>query len=176
MTRLRRRPRAAYRVYDEDEYLAGADPLPVWEEAQVESSAGEPSHGRKLRRLAGAAALTGAVGTVGSVVGLAGLRAHAVDHRKIAERIAPSVRAAALRGHVSAPAHAARRQILHSSLPRRIRRHRTTPARISREPVSEAETSTRMIAVNAPSASATQSAPSGAPAGTRAQSEFGFER
>ena len=111
MTRLRR-SRAVYRVYSEEEYLAGADALAAWKRR---AAAGEPAHGRRLQRLAGAAALTGAVGTVGGVVGLAGLRTHAVDRREIARRVAPPTRAAAFRRHVSAPApaHVARRRIPH---------------------------------------------------------------
>ena len=200
MTRLRRRPRAVYRVYGEEEYLAGADALPAWDGPPSDES----KHGRRLQRIAGAAALTGAVGTVGGVVGLAGLRAHAVDRRKIAERVVPSVRAGALRGHASTPAHVARRQILHPSPPRRMRSHRSTPVRVSLGRASRAEMSAQAIAVDASQrtpphrseideihdrpASAVQgtsteaaSAPQGPPPATpesrpRVQSEFGFER
>jgi hypothetical protein len=112
MTRLRRRPRAVYRVYGEEEYLAGADTLPVREDLTLAEQA---THGRRLQRIAGAAALTGAVGTVGGVVGLAGLRAHAVDRREIAQRVAPSTPGAALRRHASASTHVARDQSQHRS-------------------------------------------------------------
>ncbi len=106
MRRLRGQPRAVYRVYGEDEYLAGVDPF-----ADLESPPAEPaSHLAKwgaptppaaavttrehrLRRLAGAAALTGAVGTVGGTIGLVGLRSHPVD-RQIAANISPPARIA----------------------------------------------------------------------------------
>jgi hypothetical protein len=199
MIRLRRRPGALYRVYDEEEYLA-ADALTVWEG----SPSDEPKRGRRLQRIAGAAALTGAVGTVAGIVGLTGIRAQAVDRREIAQRIGRPVRIAASRGHVSAPAHAARRQIPHPSRSRRVPPHRRTPVQVSRGPGSRAEASARAIAVSAsPStpvhrsdideisdrpASAEQVAATEmvsaaretstiAPdAHPRAQSEFGFER
>lgn len=199
MTRLRRRPGAVYRVYGEEEYLAGADTLFDWDGPPAD----EPKHGRRLQRIAGAAALTGAVGTVGGVVGLAGLHTHAVARREIAERIVSPVRRAGSPAHASAPAHGARRQILHPSPSRRTHTHRRTPAQVSRGPASRAETSARTLAVSAsPStpahrsgideisnrpASARQEAatetasagPQAAPAAEarpRAQSEFGFER
>lgn len=155
MTRLCRRPRAVYRVYDEEEYLAGADPLPAWEEeAQGEPAAGEPSHGRRLQRLAGAAALTGAVGTVGGVVGLAGLRTHAADPREIAQRVMPSARAAALRGNASTPARAAHRQTLHPTRPPSRHARRGAHARVSLSSAKRAETPVREIAVSASTATA----------------------
>jgi hypothetical protein len=139
MTLLRRQPRAVYRVYSEDEYLAGADSLIDWEapvaadreapvmsaldvpaaadrgapvaaagweapvaadrEAPVASDGVAPmaeptvhppspsaspqrcSRERRLRRLAGAAALTGAVGTVGGTIAVVGLRSHPAARR-----------------------------------------------------------------------------------------------
>jgi hypothetical protein len=173
MTRLRRRSTTVYRVYGEEEYLAGADMLTVWEDAPP---AEEPTPGRRLQRLAGAAALTGAVGTVGGVVGLAGLRAHAVDRREIAQRVVPPVRAVALRGHASTPAHMARRWTLHPIRPRRVHARRRTAVRLSHGSASRAETAARTIAVSAPQASAAQHAPAEAHARPQAQSEFGFER
>lgn len=188
MTRPRRR--AVFRVYGEDEYLAGVDTLADWEDV---APAGEPTHGRRLQRLAGAAALTGAVGTVGGVVGLAGLRTHAVDRREIAERIVSSARAAASRGQASAPAHVARRQILRPRPSRRVHAHRGTPVRVSRGQASPVAASARAIGVSAlpstptrrsgideisdPPASAAQESPAAVPdVRPRAQSEFGFER
>ncbi len=198
MTLLRRRPRAVYRVYDEDEYLAGVDPLPVWEEeAQGKSPAGELSHGRKLQRLAGAAALTGAVGTVGGVVGLAGLRTHAPGPREIAQRVMPPARTVAPRGHVSTPVRATRRRrTLHPApWPRGMHRQarRVRAGALSHGPASRVQTVARAIAVNgastataaresavrftrareAPSGQSTEaaSAVSGAPAETASASE-----
>ena len=91
MTRLRAVAQAVYRVYGEDEYLAGADTFADWDVAQAPAE--EPNARTQVcSAFAGAAALTGAVGTVGGVVGLDGLRAHAADRREIAERIVPSMR------------------------------------------------------------------------------------
>ena len=126
------RHRAVYRVYSEDEYLAGVDPFADWDAPMVEltevaapelrevaapeltemtvhiagrsappvipaATVGAGIGERRLRRLAGAAALTGAVGTVGVTVGLVGLRSHPGD-RQIAvvavstpARSAPSI-------------------------------------------------------------------------------------
>jgi hypothetical protein len=81
MTRPRRRSRAVYRVCSEDEYLAGTDPFADWHATPAAEGAGR---GRALRRLAGAAALTGAVGTVAGVVALAASRGHAVERREVA--------------------------------------------------------------------------------------------
>jgi hypothetical protein len=198
MTRLRRRPGAVYRVYGEEEYLAGADALAAW----VQPPADEPKHGRRLQRIAGAAALTGAVGTVGGVVGLAGVRAHAVDRRKIAERIVPPMRVTALRGSASTSAHAARRQILRQSRPRRTHAHRGMASSVSLAPALHTETTARAVAprstpaharraallTSTEAASGVQEAPAEAAgavqetppanpeARPRAQSEFGFER
>jgi hypothetical protein len=173
MTRLRRRPRAVYRVYGEEEYLAGVDTLSAREDLPLVE---EPTHGRRLQRIAGAAALTGAVGTVGGVVGLAGLRMHAVDRREMAQRVMSPVRAVPARGHTSTPAHMARRRTLHPIRPRRVHAHRRTAVRLSHGSALRAETAARTIAVSAPRASAAQQAPAEAHARPQAQSEFGFER
>jgi hypothetical protein len=205
MTRLRRRPRAIYRVYGEEEYLAGADALPAREDAPP---AEEPTHGRRLQRIAGAAALTGAVGTVGGVVGLAGLRTHAraLDRREIAQRTAPPLRAAGSRGHASPSSHLTRREILHRYPSRHAHARRARAERVSQRPASRVGAGARTMVVASasretfaraasapPSASTeTASATRGAPAETpsaagetrpgataarpAAQSEFGFER
>jgi hypothetical protein len=184
MTRLRRRPRTVYRVYDEDEYLAGADAYADWDAAPAH----ETKRGRGLQRLAGAAALTGAVGTVGGVVGLAGLHAHSGDRGESAERSVPSMRTAASRGSASI-AHAVSPHVARRSRPRRrsANRRPVEVAFVSRriETRSAAEIPARMVAVSAPrdtpapgsvAGAATDDAPVAATAGPRAQSEFGFER
>ncbi len=189
--RLRRRPRAVYRVYGEEEYLAGVDTLPVREDLPL---AEEPTHGRRLQRIAGAAALTGAVGTVGGVVGIAGLRMHAVDRREIAQRVLSPVRAVPARGHASTPAHIMRRWTLHPIRPRRMHARRRTAVRLPHGSALRAETAARTIVISAsrstparvaraaPSistdtASAVQGpSPATPDARPRAQSEFGFER
>jgi hypothetical protein len=99
MTRLRRRPGTVYRVYGEEEYLAGLDMLA---DRDVPLRSDEPAHRRGLRRLAGAAALSGAVGAVGGLVGLALVHAHPPDRSELAERSAPSTAMAVRRGSTSA--------------------------------------------------------------------------
>lgn len=192
MMRPRRPPSAVYRVCGEEEYLAGADLFADW----AVPAADERKHGRRLQRIAGAAALTGAVGTVGGVVGLAGLRAHAAAHRELAQRVVPSARAGVSRGHASTSGQVARRGILHPApRPRRIHMHGGggTPVRVSRVPGSEAETAKRAIVVSTArdvpervasaeqdtateAASAAGEVPSTTEARPQAQSEFGFER
>jgi hypothetical protein len=181
VTRLRRQPRAVYRVYDEDEYLAGGDALAGWDAPP----APETKRGRRLQRLAGTAALTGAVGTVGGVIGFAGLRAHPDNRPEIAEHRAPSVRTVTPRTSrnvsgsrnvsVSAVRVTRRRHIAH--LDRRPR------ISVGARPVEVALARTPQIARSVPeiparavAASAVQSAPAEAEARPRAQSEFGFER
>jgi hypothetical protein len=205
MTRLRRRPRAVYRVYGEEEYLAGVDTLSAQEDLPL---AGEPTHGRRLQRIAGAAALTGAVGTVGGVVGLAGLRMHTLDRREIAQRVAPSTPGAALRRHVSASTHVARDQSQHRSPSRRTHERGGVSAQLSLRTASPVRASARGLTARAPriarayeadlgsgasteassaagrvagrapaeAPSAAQQAPPASEARPQAQSEFGFER
>jgi hypothetical protein len=74
---FRRTPRAVYRVYSEEAYLAGANALDEW---PVSPSRDAPG-GRRLRRLSGAAALTGAVGTVGGVIVIVGVGVRSADQR-----------------------------------------------------------------------------------------------
>lgn len=202
MTPLRRRSRAVYRVYSEDEYLAGADALPDWDAPVAEPSslsagpgmpAAQPrstmsgcsarpagaSRERRLRRLAGAAALTGAVGTVGGMVGLAGMRAHAGNRTEIAEHRAPPPRMAVPRTNTSAVRVPRRqRHVVHLDRARRIRagrRSRSAGVTLARTPRSQARHAPE-ISAQAVVASAAQGAPSETEARPGAQSEFGFER
>jgi hypothetical protein len=183
VTRPRRRPRTVYRVYGEEEYLAGAVAL-----ADCAPPADECTRGRRLRRLAGAAALTGAVGTVGGAVGLTALRAHAADRREIAEYRAPYARAAVPRGGGSpAPVRVtSRRHGARLDRPRRARADASRPA-LSRAPRIDTRSTSEMRSVSdtrsasgAPAraivASTVRDAPAEAPAKPRAQGEFGFER
>lgn len=121
MTLLRHQPRTVYRVYTEEEYLAGTDALTDWdaESAQWDEQLPElsvpdvwpqgldrqgspiqaqPSMGisreRRLQRLACAAALTGAVGTVGGAIGLAAMRSHTGDRQLAASNVVPPARTA----------------------------------------------------------------------------------
>jgi hypothetical protein len=85
MTLPRRRcPRAVYRVYTEEEYLNGAGCEPATMEVspviteprgQDPDPRGQDPRERRLRRVAGAAMLAGAVGTVGALVAVDSSRA-----------------------------------------------------------------------------------------------------
>ncbi len=97
MTLLARRARPVYRVYTEADYLqAGADPFADWPAAAVAEPAAGASRERRLRRLAGAAALTGAVGTVGGLLGSALVNGRSTDRLSAgaASRLEASTRAA----------------------------------------------------------------------------------
>jgi hypothetical protein len=172
MRSVRRRSAATYRVYGEEEYLAGVDALA----GRDLPPAGDLGHGRRLQRIAGAAALTGAVGTVGGVVGLAGLRMHTVDRREIAQRVVSPVRAAPARGQASTSAHMMRRRALHPIRIRRMHARRRMAVRRSRGSALRAQTAARTIAVSVPQTSAARYASPETHSGLRAQSEFGFER
>jgi hypothetical protein len=69
MTLLRRTPREVYRVYSETEFFDGTVGVELFTPATALST-----RERRLRRLAGAAVLAGAVGTMGGAVVLAGSR------------------------------------------------------------------------------------------------------
>lgn len=186
MTRLRRRPGAGYRVYSEDDYLTGVDTLADWGALP----AVETMRGRRLSRLAGAAALAGAVGTVGGVIGLAGLRAHSGARRQIAEHRMPPVRMAMPLRSVSSARVTRRRRVTHLDRPRRVRAgarpvraaHARTP-QIEARPVPEVP-ARAVVAARTVMASAARDTPavvearetSPAAEARRAQSEFGFER
>jgi hypothetical protein len=153
MTRLRRRPRTVYRVYGEEEYLAGADALPLREDAPAsrECPSREPAPGRRLQRIAGAAALTGAVGTVGGVLARAELRAHEpahmLDRRELARRIAPPARRASSRAHARTPARLTRRRISHPFASPRAREDSARSVRLSHRPPSPAGAGARRTVV-----------------------------
>jgi len=88
MAILRRVPRQMYRVYSAEEF-ADAGMMTDWDGA----SAREVSRERRFRRLAGAAALTGAVGTVGGAIAFASVGSRSVG-LPIAASGTPQVRAA----------------------------------------------------------------------------------
>jgi hypothetical protein len=143
--RPRRRSRTVYRVYNEEEYLAGADALSAGGDVppSCERPSHGPTHGHRLQRIAGAAALTGAVGAVGGIAGLAEMRArtpahaHVLDRHEIAQRVAPAVRSAPSRAGMSPPLHGARRRISHRRLPsRHAHVGRTRPVRVSHRSAS----------------------------------------
>lgn len=90
---FRRNPRAVYRVYSEESYLAGGDELGDWSVSPER----RVSRDHRLRRLAGVAALTGAVGTVAGVIVAAGVGGRAAG-RQIAASGPPQTRAIPPRG------------------------------------------------------------------------------
>ena len=188
VTLLRRSPRAVYRVYSEEEYLAGVDPFADLGVSPVR----EARRGPRLQRIAGAAALTGAVGTVGGVIGLAGLHTHSGDRLETAEHVVPE-RVVPFVG-ASAPARRAptararTRHVARPSPPRRGHAH-SGLSQVALVPAHRIQT---RPAVQAPARTIVASAPRGAPdargehraeparragrSGPRAQSELGFER
>lgn len=92
MTLLRRRPREVYRVFTEEEYLNGAeldlDLGTGGERPATAEPARRSSNPPRLRRVAGAAMLVGAIGAVGGVVALNGVGAHRVPGRRTGHLVA----------------------------------------------------------------------------------------
>ncbi len=93
MAILRRTPRAVYRVYSQDDYLAGSDQLNSWDPLPGAGVSRE----RMLRRLAGAAVLTGAVGAAAGVIVLAGIRGRSTGSAGRCEPLAADPSRAAVR-------------------------------------------------------------------------------
>lgn len=187
-TRRRRRARLVYRVLDEQDYLAGADPFADWEASTADSPVktvdgsaygpNDPAHGaRALRRFAGAALLTGAVGAAGAAIGLTVLhgRSGSAGPAELAERprfstTSPRARARGSAARVTRRLALDRRPSHHAPSARRPSRAAPAPARVPAAEAAPAE-------VQAAPAEA-QVAPTEAQAAPRpqAQSEFGFER
>jgi hypothetical protein len=185
-----RRSQTIYKVYGEDEYLAGADPSVDWD-APVR---GEPTHGRRgVRRLAGAAALTGAVGTVGGLIGFATVSGRSAGHRELAKRRAPFTTTRPTASHLSVSSARVTRRGMRVPPAKRRRIDARTMGRLPVEPARArhdttvraftAGSSRRVPAAvasdampNAAVASAAPSTSTEAEVRPRAQSEFGFER
>jgi hypothetical protein len=231
MTLLARRSRPVYRIYTEADYLqAGADPFEDWqaagdepaaESAELATSAGEPvscparlstprrwagceraARERRLRRLAGAAALTGAVSTVGGLVGstfvggrsTARLVAGGTDRLQAPTGVAgtATTRSPARRGRgaaVSAARSEARGRVAASQARVRARRTSITDSPVRGRPIRRSlvrpgmapapsgvsgasAASSRPVSVS----NAAQSASAQPAGGVGARAEFGFER
>lgn len=104
MSIFRSTPRAVYRVYSEEAYLAGAEGCGEWPALSVTGG----SRARRLRRLAGAAALTGALGTVGGMIVLTGVGVRS-SGRRTASNGGPRPRAILARVSGTTRASAGRR-------------------------------------------------------------------
>jgi hypothetical protein len=170
MAILRRTPRAVYRVYSQDDYLAGADQL----DSRDPSPVAGVSRERLLRRLAGAAVLTGAVGATAGVIVLAGIRERSTDRQVAVNRLPrsqavppPAASNSSIRADRpgAGPHDAAARR---SAADRRklIRRRRSpyaVPASLTRRKFASVRGSARNV-LNETAGKPT------------AQSEFGFER
>lgn len=195
MSIFRSTPRAVYRVYSEDAYLTGAEDCGEWPALSPAMSVIPSSRARRLRRMAGAAALTGALGTVGGMIVLTGVGLRSAGRRTAANG-APRRRA--IEGRVSGArrASAARR----AGAERRI--HAWRSRSVARRPVARGRSSDsgrlgsaaaarsapgrrlattvpensvgRVGAGSAPGSSAPDA--SGEVAVVSTQSEFGFER
>jgi hypothetical protein len=97
VTLLRRAPREVYRIYSEEEFFDGASGMELFTPT---SSSGRGE--RRLRRLAGAAMLAGAVGMTGGAVVLAGSRPTRGPGRRVGDGAAQALARARLVTRVGA--------------------------------------------------------------------------
>jgi hypothetical protein len=144
MARARGASQAAYRVYGEDEYLAGAGALAEWGTPPARGVLRE----RRLRRLAGAAALTGAVGTVGGAIAVAsiGSRSEALHIPAVG---APPARAVLATAGSGGPA-----RVRAAAPQRRPRPARPSSAAARRSGASDRSAAHRRAAASTPNRSA----------------------
>jgi hypothetical protein len=186
MAVLRRAKREVYRVYSEEEFLSPTHTPTDWSVSPAEGAPRE----RPLRRLAGIAALTGAVGTVVGAIALAGVGSRSAGLRVTASA-APRPAAARPTSAPVAGAHrnrspragrGAHPHDVHGRAARSVSGHRPAgyrPARRRRDIDSLARrtqlpSGTAVTAERESVASAQASAQATARAPVR--SEFGFER
>jgi len=187
MVALRRTPRTVYRVYEEQEYLAGTDALSGWDL----SSPPRVSRELLIRRIAGVAALTGAFGTLGGLIVADVLPARQADlqiaDHGVLPRAARPVMGASMSGH---PGEALPSE--HTGKERRVavagRRTSTDRVWAIRERASAEVTGVasvqRVIGPDRPPASGLAPSAIGSGRGGRAEAtmphvtrnEFGFER
>jgi hypothetical protein len=191
MSILRRASREVYRVYSEEAYLAGAHELGEWYAPPVTGG----SHERRLRRLGGAAAVTGAVGALGGVIAFMSIGARSPARQVAGSVMAPTrgvpftggaARASGARrarasrtGVVRHPGIVSRRVAVARSIVRvhaisAGAAHSASPRRMAGvRPASPARAIAGGPAVVYETA---RGAPPEVPARSRTQSEFGFER
>lgn len=191
MSILRRAPREVYRVYSEEAYLAGVDELGEWHAPPAKDG----SHDRGLRRLGGAAALTGALGALGGVVAFMGLGARSPARLLAGSAMAPT-RVAPSMGVASRASGARRARAFRNGAVQRAgvvtRRVAVTRSPVRRHRISASGAHSalplRMAGVRSASPAraiaggttvvyeAARAATAEAPGRSRTQSEFGFER
>jgi hypothetical protein len=173
---LRRAKREVYRVYSEEEFLADAHTLTDWSVSPAEGASRE----RRLRRLAGMAALTGAVGTVVGAIALT-----SVGSRSSGLRVTASAtpRPAAVRA-ASAPLRRARgrrrppdghRGRPHAVNPRRARSVRGRRSVLRRHWIASLSRRSELPGRIDTVARSATSESAEATAGPTRRSEFGFE-
>jgi hypothetical protein len=162
---LRVRRRAVYRVYGEDEFLGGVCGVDSCE--RVGSGVGE----RRLRRLAGAAMLAGAVGVVGGAIVTTTMSSGRGAVRKLRAGSRPAEGRSASGTELRAPIYTARRR---TSSALSLRHDARAPA--SRPMVAAAPTLRVAIAREQEPTSAEPSVAGDAAPGRRERVEFGFER
>ncbi|HYM56246.1 MAG TPA: hypothetical protein VES97_12860 [Solirubrobacteraceae bacterium] len=191
MTLMRRAPREVYRVYDEEDFLVGADRAAIPAvSAPAGAALGEPrravasrSRERRLRRAAGVAMLVGAVGAAGGMTAISGLP----SARGKARRGGGGMRAATGSpvsspvSHVQIwqggePAIRTDRETIRASRPDRIRR-RDGGGGHGRAVVSAPRHAGIQVAPASPASVARLTAAASSPGPQRqGHSEFGFER
>lgn len=195
MTLLRRRRRAVYRVYTEEQYLNGEersnDAREYLDDAGLQlATHGDEARGRRLHRVSGVAMLAGAAVTVGGVVVLNGARTHmragrapgkavaaarprvvppsAIADARVAPFRPPAVhRTVARRSHARSLGRRRARPASHALVPRAslLREHAAVPVAYVSRP-----TPSEPVVADAPAAALpARSAPA-------RRAEFGFER
>jgi len=179
---LRRRKREVYRLYSEEEFLSDPGALSDWSVSPVKRVSRE----RPLRRLAGIAALTGAVGTAVAAIALAGFGSRSPGRRATASATS---RAAAARGtaarSTSAPMGGANRRrprpVRTGARPHGVRDHAARfidgyrPA-LRRRVIHWSETRSELRGSIADAARPERIVSAQATARAQTRSEFGFER
>jgi hypothetical protein len=198
MTLLGRAPREVYRVYGEEEFLEGVDlvdghrPRARAEESCRAMPAVPRPGERRLRRLAGATLLVGAVGSAGALSAVSGLLSTRGAGRRLGGSLRASVAAA---GGLSVGSHPSRGRIGRARSMARSRRelrparqlqprHRAAGVRRPASPQGAGRASLELPAqapqhaYEAPVSEGRSAAIASVPAGARRPPhvEFGFER
>jgi hypothetical protein len=161
----RRRQRAVYRIYGEDEFLGGVGGVGIPE--PVVSGAGD----RRLRRLAGAAMLAGAIGVVGATITAATTSSGRGGARKLRAGSQPAIGRSVAGTEWRTPRPALRRT-------RSARSGHRKPRELGVRHLAEVAPALRVAVARAqePAPMAPSVASADVALGRRERVEFGFER